>query len=397
MRISTMAVHNKAIEAMFRQQSALSVTQNQVATGKKVQTPADDPIAAVHVLELQRAKVETDQYKRNSSAVIARLNHEEQALADVTLLIRRVHELTLQANNSTIDATSRASIASELSARAQELLDIANRRDGSGEFLFSGYATATQPFARSGAAVNYAGDQGVRTIQIGPTQKVADSHTGDTVFRSIREGNGTFVVAADGGNAGTGVITAGTVQNATAWVRDTYSIVFTAPDTWEVRDSAAAVVATGAYASGDAIGFNGVQVTLTGVPETGDSFTVAASQYEDMFTSIDNIVAALRSYGESPAERAQFATQIGASLERLNTIEQHVLTVRAEVGSRLSMLDSVNASREGFTLELDRALSELQDVDYAEAISRMNRQLLGLQAAQQSYAQVARLSLFNYL
>jgi flagellar hook-associated protein 3 FlgL len=397
MRISTTAMHNSAIEAMFKQQSALSVTQSQVATGKKIQSPADDPIAAVHVLELQRAKVETDQYKRNSSAVISRLNHEEQALADVTLLVRRVHELTLQANNSTIDATSRASIASELSARAQELIDIANRRDGNGEFLFSGFATATQPFARSGATVNYAGDQGERVVQIGPTQRVADSHTGDTVFRNIREGNGTFVVSADNGNTGTGVITGGSVQNANAWVRDTYSIVFTAPDTWEVRDSAAALVATGAYASGDVIGFNGIQVNLTGVPAAGDNFVVAASQQEDMFATIDNIIDTLRNYGESPAERAQFATQIGASLERLNTVEQHALTVRAEVGSRLSMLDSVNSAREDFNLEIDRALSELQDVDYAEAISRMNRQLLGLQAAQQSYSQVARLSLFNYL
>jgi flagellar hook-associated protein 3 FlgL len=74
-----------------------------------------------------------------------------------------------------------------------------------------------------------------------------------------------------------------------------------------------------------------------------------------------------------------------------------VLNVRAEVGARLSMLDDVQAAREDFNVEVQRNLSNLQDIDYAEAISRMNRQMLGLQAAQQSYTRVSQLSLFNYL
>jgi flagellar hook-associated protein 3 FlgL len=75
----------------------------------------------------------------------------------------------------------------------------------------------------------------------------------------------------------------------------------------------------------------------------------------------------------------------------------HLGNVRAEIGARLSALDAANGQRDDQKLQWSQALSSLQDVDYAEAVSRMSQQLAGLQAAQQSYAKVAQLSLFNYL
>ena len=66
MRISTSAMHYNALTAMLSQQATLSKTQNQVATGRRVQTPADDPVAAVHILELERALKESEQFGRNA-------------------------------------------------------------------------------------------------------------------------------------------------------------------------------------------------------------------------------------------------------------------------------------------------------------------------------------------
>ena len=397
MRISTSAIHQNAIDALHEQQRHLSRTQSQVASGKKIQTPADDPIGAVHILELQRAKAETEQFGRNSLAAIARLTAEEQALADIDTLLQRVRELALQANNATVDATARYGIATELAERVQGLLDLANRQDGNGEYLFAGYATTTRPFARSVAGVNYLGDQGTRFVQIGPTQRVADSHSGFTVFEDIREGNGTFVTDVNIANTGTGIIDTGTVTNLAAWVRDDYTLTFTSATTWEVRNSAATLVASGAYTPNAGIAFNGVQVSVSGAPQAGDNFSIDASGREDMFTTIDKMIAALQQAGDNPPDRAQLNVQLNAAIQQLDQHSTHVLNVRAEVGARLSMLDDVNAARAAFDVELQRNLSDLQDVDYAEAISRMNRELLGLQAAQQSYSRVAQLSLFNFL
>jgi flagellar hook-associated protein 3 FlgL len=398
MRISTAAMHNAAVEGMLSRQTDLARTQTQMSTGKSIVTPSDDPIGAVHILELQRAQTENEQYGRNANAALARMNSEEQALADITVLLQRVRELSVAANNAPIDAVARGAIATELTERVQSLLDIANRRDGAGDFLFSGYATSTQPFARNGAGnVTYSGDQGQHTMQIGPTQRVVDSHSGDAVFQRIVQGNGTFVTGASSTNTGTGIIDQGAVLNRAAWVPDDYTLSFTSATTWEVTNGVPAVVATGTYTPGVAIAFNGIQVSVSGAPAAGDSFSVDASGREDIFTTVDNLVAALRTANDTQSDRAQLTVQINTALAQLDQAENHVMNVRAEVGARLASLDDVSASREAFEVELARNLSELQDLDYAEAISRMNRQLLGLQAAQESYTRIAQLSLFSFL
>ncbi len=400
MRISTSQFHSRALDGLLNQQSLLSNVQNQIATGKRIQNPSDDPIGAVHVLELQRAMAESDQFGRNAAAATTRLNSEEQALGDVTLLLQRVRELVLQVNNGSIDANARQAIAVELAARSQELTDIANRKDGNGEYLFSGYATTAQPFARNGGSVVYLGDQGNRLLQTSPTQRIADSHSGYQVFQDIRQGNGTFVIDVNSANTGTGSITTGSVTTPASWVPETYTITFTAPDTYQITNSAAAVIVApvaGNYTSGSAIAFNGVQVSISGVPAAGDRFTVAQSQKEDMFTTIDNIVNAVQSANDSALSRAQLASKVNRALEQFDRAEAQLHSVRSEVGSRLNALESSEASREDLNVEVQRNLSNLQDVDYAEAISRMNRHLLGLQAAQQSYANISQLSLFNYL
>jgi flagellar hook-associated protein 3 FlgL len=399
MRISTFAFHTRSTNDILSQQSAVSNTQNQIATGKRIQSPADDPIGSVHILELQRAQSELDQFGRNANALTARLNVEESALKDAGTLVQRVRELVLQANNGTIDANARAAIAAEVSQRAQEAVDIANRRDGNGEYLFAGFAVGTKPFTRTAAGVTYAGDQGVRSLQIAQDQRIADSHSGFAAFLNIEQGNGTFFTGAATTNTGNGIIDTGRSPNPAAFAPDTYTISFSAPtpDTYTITNSTATVVGTGAYTAGAAIDFAGAQVAITGAPAAGDSFTVSTARRQDLFSALDGIAASLRTANESPATRAQLSTQLNNALQQLDQVEQHLLTVRTDVGARLNSIDSTAANQEGLSVEVQRNLSLLQDVDYASAISQLNRQLLGLEAAQASYTRIASLSLFNFL
>lgn len=399
MRISTQTFYLRSLTAMLQQQSALSNTQNQVATGRRVNSPADDPIAAVHILELQRAKAESDQYAQNSDIARGRLNLEEQSLNDVSSVIERVRELTVQAaNTGTYTNADRQSIAIELANRLDELLDIANRKDGNGEFMFSGFASLTQPFARDvTGTVQYAGDQGARLVQVGPAQRVADGHSGADVFLNIAAGNGTFVTSAAAANTGTGVITVGSVTDQAAWVADNYTLSFTAPDAYQITDGLGNVVTTGAYTSSSAIQFNGIQLQISGTPATGDTFAVAPSIAEDVFATLQKIVTSLNTPAGSGPSNAQLASTLGNSLQQLDQITDHLLGVRAEVGARLSALDDADTSRDVLSVDLQASISELRDLDYAEALTRMNQQLVGLQAAQLSYTKISQLSLFNYL
>lgn len=395
-RISSAGVHNAAIAQILAQQSKLSKTQTQVASGKRIQSPADDPIAATRIIDMERTRAQLQQYSRNSNAATNRLQLAEQSLADTGTLLQRVRELALQANNATLDASSRSSIAAEMRARVQELQDIANRRDAGGEYLFAGYSTRTQPFARGVTGVGYAGDQGVRSLELAPDQRVPDGFSGQQVFMDVPQGNGTFTTAA-GVHTGTGSIDPGQIVDATSWVRGSYTLRFTTTATWEVVDATNAVVSTGSYTPGSAIGFNGAQVTVTGAPAAGDTFVIAPAARESMFQTLDELITTLGSAADNPVGRSQLNTEITAALAQIDQGLSHAINLRAEVGARLSAVDSADQSREALDVELSSSLSGLQDLDYAEAISRMNQQLTGLQAAQAAYTRIAQLSLFDYL
>jgi len=390
-------MHYQALAGIVERNSALARTQNQIADGRRIQTPADDPAGAVRALDIDRSLAESAQYGRNASIAANRLTLEEQAFADATNLLQRVRDLTVQANTATVDQSTRQSIVAEIDVRLRELVDLGNRRDANGEYLFSGFSTLTQPFAQTAGGVSYVGDQGVRELQTSPSQRVPDGHSGFEVFLDVGEGNGTFVTGVNPANTGTAIIDGGSVTNPSAWVPDNYTLRFTSATAWEVVDGTSTVVTTGTYASPTTISFNGVQVNVEGQVATGDEFTIRQSTTQDMFTTFANLLDAMRASTASGSGRAIFTTRMGTALQQLDRALDHVSGVRAEVGARLSVLETGETSRMDRELELNSALSELRDLDYAEAVTRLNLQLIGLEAAQSSYSKISQLSLFDYL
>lgn len=398
MRISTASMHQMAISALLRQQAQLSKTQGQIASGKRVQTPADDPVAAVQLQDLARLQSQQQQYDRNSIAATARLQLEEQSLADSTTLLQRARELVLQANSDTLTDQDRQYIVAELRSRVGELQGIANRRDSAGDYLFSGYRADVPAFQRDASGVmRYGGDGGARLLQVDAATAVTDSDSGNHVFVDIASGNGVFSGSAHSANTGTGVLGAGSVLQPSAWIPDTYTVTFTTATTWQVTDSANAVVTTGTYAAGSPIQFRGIQLDLGGAPASGDRFTVATAGTTDVFSMLDSLINALGQSTSGAAATAQLHGKLNASLQQIDQSLDHLSGVRAEVGGRLALLDDLQATRDSRLADIAASMSDLGDLDYAEAVSRMNQQSVSLQAAQQSYAAIARLSLFDYL
>jgi flagellar hook-associated protein 3 FlgL len=399
MRISTAGIHNSALGQMMAKSAALAKTQNQIAAGTRILTPADDPIGAAQALELDRSLAESQQHQKNTTAATNRLSFEEQTLGDVTLLLQRVRDLTVEANNPTLDDGARKSILSEVQVRFQDLVDLANRKDTNGEYLFSGYSTLTQPFVKAGSAVNYQGDDGTRVLQTGPSQRVTDGHPGSAVFMNLPDGNGTFVTGAAAANTGAATIDVGTVMDAATWgAGGTFTIHFTSPTDYEVLDSTNAQISTGTYSpNGTGITFNGVQVQIQGNAATDDQFTVGPAGTQDMFTGVNKLITALQRPSASSAENAQFATEMGQALKQLDNSLDRISDVRSEVGARLAVLSDSTDDQADRQLDLKTQLSQIRDLDYADAITTLNIQLAGLQAAQQSYAKISGLNLFNYL
>lgn len=401
MRISTSQTYQQAISNILDQQAQLTKTQLQLGSGRRLLTPADDPAAASQVLGVQQTLSSTTQYQTNSDAARGRLELEETALTGVGDLLQHVRTLAVQANNATQTNETRASIAIEVRARLDELLAQANTRDANGEYLFAGFRGKTQPFSSTASgAYSYSGDQGQRYLQVGPTRQIAVGDSGSAVFQTIRNGNGVFVTAHNADNSGTGVISPGAVSGT--FVSDTYTLSFTQalstdPITYTVTGTVSGVVASGTYTSGAAIGFNGAQISVSGTPANGDSFTITPSAHQDMFTTLKNLAVALETPVSGAAAQAKLNNTLNRSLTDLDQALGKVLEIRASVGARLNAVDSQQGQHESLSVELQKTLSFLQDVDYAQAASLLNQQLLALQAAQQAFVKTQDLSLFNYL
>src|SRR6056297_1451241 len=400
MRMSSVQIFQQGLSAMLTQQQKLAETEQQLATGRRILTPSDDPVAAVQIMDITEDLARVDQYQRNANLALGQLAQEETALADTGNLLQRVRELVLQANNATQTPETRSAIATEIEARIDELVGLANTRDASGEYIFGGFQSQSQPFSRQGGSVVYAGDDGQRFVQVGSSVQVAVRDSGAEVFMSVPSGNGSFSIQPDPGNSGTAVISS-SVRNG-SFISDDYTVSFsqptpTDPVTYQVTNSAAAVVGSGVYAAGDAIDFAGARLEFSGVPADGDTFTVEPSVNKSLFATLEDIVGALRDPATTPAGVAAVNNAMALALGDIDQGLDKLLEVRAGVGVRLQQVQSQLDINDSFNLQLQETLSGIQDLDYAEAISRFNLELTALQAAQQSYAKMQGLSLFNYL
>lgn len=400
MRLSSVQIFQQGISAILEGQSRLSYTEQQLATGRRVLTPSDDPVAAVQILDIREDLELVDQYQRNGSLAEGQLAQEESVLANVGNVLQRVRELAVQANNATQSPENRRAIGVEVEARIEELAALANTRDSTGEYIFGGFQAQTEPFSQVGSTFTFNGDDNQRFVQLGSGTQVAVRDSGFDVFVSIPAGNGTFATNPNAANTGTGVLGSSSATNA--FVLDGYSIDFSqagpaAPITYQVSNSAPAVVSSGTYTPGGTIDFAGASVRIDGVPENGDSFQVAPSAKQDMFSTLQNLADDLSGAGTAPADLAAFNNAMGRALDNIDQALGNVLEVRADVGVRLNLVENQVSINESFNLQLQETLSAVQDLDYAEAISRFNLELTTLQAAQQSYVKMQGLSLFNYL
>ena len=402
MRVSTNQIFRSGTESIQRTQQELSRTQTQLGSGKRMLSPADDPSGAVQALQFRSGIEKLDQYQRNGQMLEQRLRSSETVLTSVVDGLQRVRELALQGNNGTQTSETRGFIAGEIRQALDELYQLANSRDANGEYLFAGLRSLTQPFSLgAGGQVEYAGDAGQRELQISAVRTVALGDSGSRAFMDIPNGNGTYFVRDDPGNQGTGVIDAGSLVGP--WVPGDYSVVFSEADgqlRYEVfgaGDPPASVAGPAAFQAGEAIAFVGAKVSIQGRPEPGDRFTVASSENQDLFATYRQLAEALEAPASDGASRASLNNAVNRALGDLDQGLGRLLEVRTSLGARLNTVETQNRINSEQSFQLQSSLSAVEDLDYAEAISRFNLQQTALQAAQQTFVQVQRLSLFNFL
>ena len=404
MRISSNTLFDSNVAALSQQQARLLQTQQQISTGRRILTASDDPVAATRALDITQSDAMNTQYASNRTAARHTLSLAESTLQSVTSLLQDVRIAAISAGNGAFANSDRQTIATELSGRLQELTGLANSTDGAGNYLFAGFQSKTQPFVDTSAGMGYFGDDGQRLVQVGASRQMASSNSGSDVFMRVKNGNGTFVTQAASANTGNGVASLGSTTNPALLTGNNYSVTFSVVGgvtTYDVTNtSTSAVVATGnPYVSGQAISFDGMQFAIQGAPANGDSFTVSPSTNESIFKTISDLIAALNTPLASGVGggMAQLTSSLNRGLNNLDNALDNVLSTRSSLGLRLNEIDALQTAGDDLSLQFRQTLSELQDVDYNKALSDLTQQKMYLQAAQQTFAKVADLSLFSYL
>ncbi len=405
-RISTSAIYEAGTGQLNTLQSQIAKTQMQLSTNKRNLTAADDPIAAARALEVTQSQSMNTQFATNRSNANASLSLVDKTLQDVTGQIQDIQTLIVTAGNGGYDASNREALATELEGRLTDLIGLANTSDGTGGYLFSGYAATTQPFSKTTTGAAYQGDQGQRTLQVGSSRKMAISETGSAIFEAIPTGNGKFTTAAASTNTGAGIVSPGAVVDSSQLTGHDYALKFSvtgtpAVTTYTVTDNTASppvdVLANQPYTEGASISFGGMSMDVKGAPADGDSFSVKPSQKQSVFTTITDLIKTLRAPANGSEGKAALANGLNTASSNMKNALDNVLTVQASVGSRMKELDNLDSTGDDLNIQYQTTLGNLQDLDMVKAISLFAQQQQTLQAAQMSFKTMSGLSLFNYI
>ena len=396
MRISTANAYDGSLEALTRRQAELNQAQTQISSLKRVNRASDDPAAAARA---ERALAGLERTQASQRAIDASRNattQTEAALGDATDLLQQAREALVASGNASYTDAERGSLAAQLRNIRQQLLSVANRDDGSGNYLFGGQGSSAPPFVDAPGGVRYAGTAG-ETVAADP-DGMPLATDGSATWLEARSGNGVFETRAVA-STGSAWIDSGRVTQPAAVTGSSYSIEFTGAGgatTYSIlRDGAATTQSNVAYKPGQAIEIDGESVTISGQPAAGDRFELRPSTPTlSTFDLLDRVATELETPGRSGGQVMQTTASglrdIDASLGSLQA-------ARSRAGDALNRIDAATGRLDAQAVLHKSERSSAEDLDMVQAISDFQNQQTSYDAALKAYSMVQRLSLFQYL
>ena len=418
MRISSQQAFNLGVKGIQKNYAEMIRTQQQISSGNRILTPADDPVASVRLMQLEQQRSMLGQYKENLIAANNSLVQEESTLNSVNDIMQRIRVLAEEAGNGALSQSDRQSIAAELREREDELLGLMNTKNARGEYQFSGFQGKTQPFVRQGdGSFVYNGDEGQRKLQVASSLDIAISDNGKKIFQNVT--NAARLDATYTQPAGSTLeVSAPLVQDeiaftgAASYPNNAYEIIFNAApnekdyEVFEVDISttpfARTSIQTGSLddddKTHDTLMFAGVVVHLDGVPAGGEAITITADATREKQGVLDTVYKlrkALEDNTDSPEGARATRDAIAAAITNIDHAMVTIDGVRGDIGARLNIIETTRTNNEDVDLVNQAVQAELREVDYPEALSKLAFQSIILEAAQQSYVKISNLNLFN--
>lgn len=395
MRVTTLGTTQATFQGIEARQGAQTKIQNQLGTGLRVNSPGDDPLGAAQA-ELARSRLaRLAQDQRSAQLATSVLSAADTALADGVGTLQSVREALVAAGNGGYNATDRQALVVQLRAAREQLVALANTRDGAGSHVFAGQGSAGAPLT-AGATPVWNAASGVQ--RLGDDAQFAATVDGRAAFMAQPQGNGVFITDSAAGNTGAGWINPGDVADPTQLTGHDYSITLAAGGgglEYTITDlTAGTTLAAGVpFVAGATITLDGQRIRIAGTPAAGDSFSVGPAGQQSIFQTLDDAIATL----SQPYNAAAYSQGLERAQVSLDGALDSLVLMRAGVGAELQRVDNAAATNAQEDLHLQQRRSDLVDLDYAAAISDLQNNQTALQAAMQAYASVARTSLFQLL
>lgn len=420
MRISTNQFFINGQIGMQRVQEQLSRTQQKIALSTNYLTSSENPVATTKVMIFEEQLALAEKFEENIGFATNSTELAESTLGSIVNSLQRVRELIVGANTATLSGPDYLSIADELDGIADEIAGLMNAKDGVGDFLFSGFQSSTKPFIeRNGGGWEFQGDRGVRFLEVSVDTKIEISFPGRSVFVDVEASRNTLITSESEFNDPdtNAFISIGEVIDQEAFDQvyptdyvmtfndppTTYNIVERSDGSPVLGESPPQPLVNATYNEGTEIRFNGASFLVSGNPSAGDTYFIESTPREDILTSIYRISEVYKDVGENinliqTAEgAARFQT---ASETALNNIDAGLISVsqeRSRLGTNLNQLSTLMDMSEGLRIELRDFISDIEDLDIAEAATTLSQETFILEASQASFARISSLTIFNFL
>jgi flagellar hook-associated protein 3 FlgL len=407
MRISTGQLYDRTIQSVLDNQADLSDIQQQLASGKKLLRPSDDPVGAAQVVRLTEQIERINQYKKNSNLLVNSLEQEETVLKSVNTAVDRARVLMLQSGSGIVGTEDRTAIANEINQIKDQVFDLMNSRNPSGEYIFAGFQSGSPAFdfnpSASGNKYNFEGDGGKNKIQISDNVSLQKNNSGLDIFEDVL----SRIKSTISGSVGATNVSLN-VQGQNAFDKfhyTNYDAVTPANNQFQISILSAtqaqitnlgsgAILDTVDFTSGSAILFKGLEFNLTG--NTGDTvnFQLESPQKKNIAETLNDFVNALNNENIADGDFLEALSDVIVGVENSQT---SIANAISKVGARRNIADSVFASNLDFEISNKTARSNIEEVDYAKAVSELSRQETALQAAQATFSRVTGTSLFDFI
>ncbi|MDR4502338.1 MAG: hypothetical protein MRJ96_12885 [Nitrospirales bacterium] len=348
--------------------------QEQVSSGKRVNRPSDDPIAAERISQFKNVLQTTERRLFSVQEAVGRLNVSDSTFSTVGHAVQRGRELAIQARNDTNSGVERANIAKEINQLFQSLSGLANTQLN-GRSIFAGHETLTDPYVP-----------------------------------------GTVTTSVGSNNTGTGTIS-GSVTTASALEPNLYQIQYNGTNYDVLNLTTGESEVSGGTSP---LTFDGLTATIGGTPNTGDVFYARTGYtYQGDSNAIEIEIGDGKTVSSNVPGSAVFSGPtvniftvfqdfhqalvtndedgIAAAIAGLDSALSQVTNARADVGSRVNRLETVQESLSLVNVNIDSLRSDYEDADLAKVASELSTLQVNLQASLSVLTRQFETSLLNFL